>query len=90
MFKVIISSIIVVISLFIGFFPHTDSCGILSAIPHNCPGWQFHIVFGTLLYILAVFISQGSFDFIISYASSYTSNTVKDIQPQLNTHLPVE
>jgi hypothetical protein len=86
MFKVIISSIIVVISLFIGFFPHTESCGIAQ---HNCPGWQFHIIVGTLLYILAVLISQGSFDFIISYVASYTSNTVKDILPPSDTHVPV-
>jgi hypothetical protein len=83
MFKVIISSIIVVISLFIGFFPHTESCGILSVIPHHCPGWGFHVIVGTLLYVLAVSISQkGNFDFITSYVSFYTSNTLKEIQPQ--------
>ena len=84
MFKVIISSIIVVVSLFIGFFPHTEHCGVLSALTsHNCPGWEFHIILGSLLYILAVFISQkGDFDFFTSYASSYTSNTLKEVQSQ--------
>ena len=84
MFRVIISSIIVVVSLFIGFFPHTDSCGILSVLNINhCPGWEFHIILGSLLYILAVFISQkGNFDLITSYASSYTSDTLKEVQTQ--------
>jgi len=84
MFRVIISSIIVVISLFIGFFPHTENCGVLSILNlHSCPGWEFHIILGSLLYILAVFISQkGSFDSITSYASSYTSSTLKEVQIQ--------
>jgi len=84
MFRVIISSIIVVVSLFIGFFPHTEHCGVLSALTsHNCPGWKFHIILGSLLYILAVFISQkGNFDLITSYASSYTSDTLKEVQIQ--------
>ena len=84
MFKVIISSIIVVVSLFIGFFPHTEHCGVLSALTsHNCPGWEFHIILGSLLYILAVFISQkGNFNFFTSYASSYTSDTPKEVQSQ--------
>jgi hypothetical protein len=84
MFRVIISSIIVVVSLFIGFFPHTDSCGLLSVLNiHYCPGWEFHIILGSLLYILAVFISQkGNLDLITSYASSYTSDTLKEVQTQ--------
>jgi len=82
MLRVIISSIIIVVSLFIGFFPHTDNCGVLSALNiHDCPGWEFHIILGSLLYILAVFISQkGNFDLITSYVSSCTSNTLKEAQ----------
>lgn len=81
MFRVIISSMIMVISLFIGFFPHSENCGILKLIGyHQCPGWAFHIILGSIFYILAVFISQkDSFDFIISYASSCTSNTSKEL-----------
>jgi hypothetical protein len=84
MFRVIISSIIMVISLFIGFYPHTENCGILKLVGyHQCPGWKFHIILGSLLYILAVFISQkGNFDLITSYASSYTSDTLKEVQIQ--------
>jgi hypothetical protein len=84
MFIVIISSIIVVVSLFIGFFPHTEHCGMLSSVGiHKCPGWEFHIVLGGLLYILAVFISQkGDADIITSYVTSYTSNTPKELLPQ--------
>ena len=82
MFKVIISSIIVVVSLFIGFFPHTENCKMLHVMnSHHCPGWEFHIILGSLLYILAVFISQKG-DFITSYASSYTLNTLKETQIQ--------
>ncbi len=84
MFRVIISSIIVVFSLFIGFYPHTENCSILKWFGNqNCPGWEFHIILGSLLYILAVFISQkGNFDLITSYASSYTSDTLKEVQTQ--------
>ena len=73
MFRVIISSIIMVISLFIGFYPHTENCGILKLVGyHQCPGWKFHIILGSLLYILAVFISQKGL--FTSYLPSYTSN----------------
>ena len=84
MFIVIISSIIVVVSLFVGFFPHTEHCDMLSAVGiHSCPGWEFHIVLGGLLYILAVFISQkGDIHIITSYVTSYTSNTPKELLPQ--------
>jgi hypothetical protein len=84
MFRVIISSIIVVASLFIGFFPHTKNCSILKWFGYQkCPGWEFHIILGSLLYILAVFISQkGDFNFFTSYASSYTSDTPKEVQSQ--------
>ncbi len=73
-----------VISLFIGFYPHTENCGILKLFGYQqCPGWQLHIILGSILYILAVFISQkDSFDFFISYAKAYTSNTLKEPQIQ--------
>jgi len=84
MFRVIISSIIVVFSLFIGFYPHTENCSILNWFGYQkCPGWEFHIILGSLLYILAVFISQkGTFNLITSYAPSYTSDTLKEVQIQ--------
>ena len=84
MFRVIISSIIAVVSLFIGFFPHTDNCQVLSALGYQeCPGWEFHLILGSLLYVLAVFISQkGNFTNITSYVTSYTSNKLKEDQIQ--------
>ena len=84
MLRVIISSIIAVASLFIGFYPHTENCGILRWFgDQKCPGWEFHIILGSLLYVLAVFISQkGNFKLITSYASSYTSNISKEPQIQ--------
>ena len=84
MLRVIISSIIAVASLFIGFYPHTENCGILRWFgDQKCPGWEFHIILGSLLYVLAVFISQkGNFKLITSYASSYTSNISKEHQIQ--------
>ncbi len=84
MLRVIISSIIAVASLFIGFYPHTENCGILRWFgDQKCPGWEFHIILGSLLYVLAVFISQkGNFKLITSYASSYTSNISKEPQSQ--------
>ena len=84
MLRVIISSIIAVASLFIGFYPHTENCGILRWFgDQKCPGWEFHIILGSLLYVLAVFISQkGNFNLITSYASSYTSDISKEPQIQ--------
>ena len=84
MFRVIISSIIAVASLFIGFYPHTENCSILKRFGYQtCPGWELHIILGSLLYILAVFISQKcNFNLITSYASSYTSETLKEVQNQ--------
>ena len=82
MLRVIISSIIAVASLFIGFYPHTENCNLLRWFGNQeCPGWEFHIILGSLLYILAVFISQKG-NFLTSYASSYTSNIPKEPQIQ--------
>ena len=84
MLKVIISSIIAVASLFIGFYPHTENCGLLKWCGNqSCPGWEFHIILGSFLYVLAVFISQKvDFNIITSYVSSYTLNKVKEPQIQ--------
>ena len=84
MLRVIISSIIAVASLFIGFYPHTENCGLLRWFgDQECPGWEFHIILGSLLYVLAVFISQkGNFNLITSYASSYTLDISKEPQIQ--------
>ena len=84
MLRVIISSIIAVASLFIGFYPHTENCNLLRWFGNQeCPGWEFHIILGSLLYVLAVFISQkGNFNSITSYVSSDTLNIPKEPQIQ--------
>ena len=84
MLRVIISSIIAVASLFIGFYPHTENCGLLRWFGNQeCPGWEFHIILGSLLYVLAFFISQkGNFNLFTSYVSSFTSNIPKEHQIQ--------
>ena len=56
MFRVIISSIIVVASLFIGFYPHTENCGLLRWFGNQkCPGWEFHIILGSLTQLLLMY-----------------------------------
>ena len=81
MFRVIISSLLAVAALFVGFFPHYDnSCKIFSILtPFICPGWTFHIIFGSFLYILAVLISQSTGSNVF-YTSSDTLNTIKEHQ----------
>jgi hypothetical protein len=80
MLRVIISSIIAVMAIFVGFFPHSHNCKVISILQLNkCPGWEFHLILGGILFCLAVFISQkGNF---IS-ASVDASNTVGALQIQ--------
>ena len=82
MFRVIISSLIAVAAIFIGFYPHSEDCKAFSILGYNkCNGWEFHIILGSLLYILAIFVSQkGNFNFISSYTSFDTSNKLKEPQ----------
>ncbi len=82
MLRVIISSILAVAAIFIGFYPHSEECRIISILGYKeCIGWEFHIMLGTLLYILAVFVSQKiNFNFISSYTSFDTSNKSKESQ----------
>ena len=59
MIKVIISSIIIVVALFVGFYPHENECKLLAMLGVSiCPGKWIHVVLGTALYALAVFITQ--------------------------------
>jgi len=82
MLRVIISSILAVAAIFIGFYPHGEECRIISVLGYQkCIGWELHIILGTILFILAIFISQKlDLNFISSYTSFDTSN--KSIEPQ--------
>jgi hypothetical protein len=82
MFKVIISSLLAVASLFIGFYPHSENCNIISmSNKYHCEGWWYHIVLGTFLYILAVLISQNKINNFTSFYTLFdTSNKLKEPQ----------
>jgi hypothetical protein len=76
MLKVIISSILVVAAVFIGFFPHSEQCHCHSLFKYYefDIGWMWHGIIGSILYCLAVFISQHTF----TYLPSDAINTIKD------------
>lgn len=78
MLKVIISSILVVTAVFIGFFPHSEQCHCHSLFKYyefdKGIHWMWHGIIGSILYCLAVFISQYKF----TYLSSDAINTIKD------------
>lgn len=84
MLKVIISSLLAVVSLFIGFYPHGENCNIIAmSNKEHCEGWGYHIVLGTLLYILAVLISQNKINNFTSFYTLFdTSNKLKEPQNQ--------
>ena len=84
MFRVIISSLLIVASLFIGFYPHNERCNIIPIFNNKqCGGWQYHIILGAFLYILAVFISQNKINnFNSFYALFDTSDKLKEHQIQ--------
>lgn len=79
MLKVIISSILVVAAVFIGFFPHGEQCHCHALFKYyefdKNVHWMWHGIIGSILYCLAVFISQYKFT---SYTSSDVIKIVKD------------
>ncbi len=84
MLRVIISSILAVIAIFIGFFPHSNNHTLMSIFKiKQTPGWEFNLILGNIFFCLAVFISQKKdFNFISSFALFDTTNTIKEPQSQ--------
>ena len=82
MLTVIISSIMVVIAIFIGFFPYTNNHKIMSIFQiKQSPGWLFNLILGNIFFCLAVLISQKKdFNFISFFSTSDTSNIIKEPQ----------
>lgn len=59
MIRIIIISLLIVLSLFWGIYPHNENCNLLKIIGQNhCPSKYIHIILGSLFYILAIFIIQ--------------------------------
>jgi len=59
MWKIILSSFLIVNSLFWGLYPHEQECQLSRFIGvEKCPSFLIHVLIGTVFYIAAVFVSH--------------------------------
>jgi len=59
MLRVVISSLLIVNSLFWGLYPHQDDCKIATLVGiHNCPSKYLHLGIGVMFYIFAILVAQ--------------------------------
>lgn len=84
MIKIIIISILIVIALFIGFYPHqSDSLNISKIVPFIHKNWYIQCILSVMLFTLAIIISQTSFmDNLTFSASSYKEDILEVSQNQ--------
>ena len=62
MIKIIIISLLIVLSLFIGFYPHqSDSLNISTIMPFIHKNWYIQCILSVILFTLAIIISQSLF-----------------------------
>ncbi len=62
MLRVIISSLLIVNSLFWGLYPHCDDCKIaVLAGVKKCPSKYLHLSIGLLFYIAGVLVAQQTY-----------------------------
>jgi len=57
MWKIILSSFLIVNSLFWGLYPHTEKCAMGSFLGiERCPSFLAHLTIGVIFYIIAILI----------------------------------
>ena len=84
MIKIIIISLLIVMALFIGFYPHqSDSLNISTILPFIHKNWYIQCILSVILFTLAIIISQTSFmDNLTFFASFYKEDIPKATQTQ--------
>ena len=62
MLRVVISSLLIVNSLFWGLYPHQDNCNMGSFVGiHKCPSKYLHLGIGVIFYICAILVAQQTY-----------------------------
>ena len=62
MLRVVISSLLIVNSLFWGLYPHQDECKIAALVGiHKCPSKYLLLGIGVIFYICAILVSQKTY-----------------------------
>ena len=70
MWKIILSSFLIVNSLFWGLYPHTEKCAMGSFLGiERCPSFLVHLIIGIIFYIIAILIVHfNSFSIVFEFA----------------------